>query len=406
MIPFEDAFSKIVDSIKRLPPEKVDLLSGLDCVLAGDIKAGFDIPPFDKSAMDGYAVRSEDLSSQNELLCIGELQAGIFQKFVVNKGECVRIMTGSPLPSGADAVVMKEDTEKKGERIRILKPIRPLANVCSKGEDLQKGDILLSRGSLLRPLEISLAASLGYAKIKIYRKPGVSILATGNEIIEPGEAIGFGKIFNSNSYLLISILSLMKIPYTYLGIAKDNEDELRSKIEEGLKSDLFILSGGVSVGDYDLVPKVLSMYGVKKIFHGISIKPGKPVFFGNKERCFVFGLPGNPVSVFVGFLLFIKPALDKMMGKKPNLNIQRGRLTADYHQKPGRKQFFPVKAIFNEGWLITPIKDYHGSADLASLKEANGFMITGGEISHLPKDAEVEFILYRKEIGLRNLDRP
>ncbi|MDI6752206.1 MAG: molybdopterin molybdotransferase MoeA [bacterium] len=389
---FEDAFSKVIDSVKRLPPEEVDLLSGLGCVLAGDIKARFDIPPFDKSAMDGYAVRSEDLSSQNELLCIGELPAGIFQKFVVNKGECVRIMTGSPLPSGADAVVMKEDTEEKKERIRILKPLRPLENVCSKGEDIQKGDIVLSHGSLLKAIEISLAASLGYTKVKIYRRPKVSILATGNEIIEPGEAISFGKIFNSNSYLLISILSLMKIPYTYLGIAKDNEDGLRSKIEEGLKSDLFILSGGVSVGDYDLVPKVLSVYNVKKIFHGISIKPGKPVFFGKTKKCFVFGLPGNPVSVFVGFLLFIKPALDKMMGRRPDLDIQKGRLTVDYHQKPGRKQFFPVKAIFDEGWLVTPIKDYHGSADLASLSEANGFMIADSETSHLPKGANVEFI--------------
>ncbi|MFH0774047.1 MAG: gephyrin-like molybdotransferase Glp [bacterium] len=394
MLSFEEAFSKVISSVKRLPQDIVDLVDGLDCVLAGDIKAGFDIPPFNKSAMDGYALRSEDLSSQIEFLCIGELPAGTSQKLVINKGECVRIMTGSSLPPGADAVVMKENTEKEGERIRILKPVKPQENVCLKGEDVKKGDVILSHGSLLRPLEISLAASLGCNQIKIYQRPKVSILATGDEITEPGEDIGFGKIFNSNSYLLACLLSSMRIPYKSLGIAKDDENELRNKIEEGLESNLFILSGGVSVGDYDLVPKVLDSYGVEKIFHGISIKPGKPIFFGQSERCFVFGLPGNPVSVFVGFLLFIKPALDKMMGKEPKLHIQKGRLTEDYHQKPGRKQFSPVKATFDEGWIITPIRNYHGSGDLASLREANGFMIAGDEISHLSKDAEVEFILW------------
>ena len=161
MLSFEEAFSKVISSVKRLPQDIVDLVDGLDCVLAGDIKAGFDIPPFNKSAMDGYALRSEDLSSQIEFLCIGELPAGTSQKLVINKGECVRIMTGSSLPPGADAVVMKENTEKQGERIRILKPVKPQENVCLKGEDVKKGDVILSHGSLLRPLEISLAASLG-----------------------------------------------------------------------------------------------------------------------------------------------------------------------------------------------------------------------------------------------------
>ncbi|MBU1598640.1 molybdopterin molybdotransferase MoeA [bacterium] len=394
ILSFEEAFSKVIGSVKKLPKDRVNLVDALDCVLAGDIKAGFDIPPFDKSAMDGYALRSEDLTFKEELLCIGELQAGSSQKFVVNKGECVRIMTGSPLPLGADAVVMKEDTEEEGERIRVLKVPRPYENVCRKGEDVKKGDVVLSRGSLLKPPEISLAASLGCSHIKVYQRPKVSILATGDEITEPGEDIGFGKIFNSNSYLLSCLLSSMRIPYTYLGIAKDNEEELRRKIGEGLESDLFILSGGVSVGDYDLVPKVLDGYGVEKIFHGISIKPGKPIFFGKTERCFVFGLPGNPVSVFVGFLLFIKPALDTMMAKVPSLNIQKGRLTEDYHQKPGRKQFFPIKAIFDERWLIGPVKGYHGSGDLASLRSANGFMIVEAERADLPKDTEVEFILW------------
>jgi molybdopterin molybdotransferase len=394
MLSFEEAFSKIITTVKRLPLEEVALVDGLGCLLASDIKAGFDIPPFDKSAMDGYALRFKDLSFQNELLCIGELQAGTSQRFVVNKGECAAIMTGSALPSGADTVVMKEDTEKQGEKIRILKSPRIRENVCLKGEDLQKGDVVLPRETLLGPLEISLAAGSGCSHIKVYRRPNVSILATGDEITEPGEDIGFGKIFNSNSCLLMSGLSKMKIPYTYLGIVRDDEDTLRSRIEEGLRSDLCILSGGVSVGDYDLVPKVLSMCGVEKIFHGISIKPGKPVFFGRKNGSVVFGLPGNPVSVFVSFCLFIRPTLDKMMGKKPILNIKRGRLTCDYNRKPGRKQFFPSKAIFDERWLITPIKDYHGPGDLASLREANGFMIVEEKISHLPKDAEAEFILW------------
>lgn len=398
MIKFEEALKEILGRTRRLDIEQLPLVRAIGCVLAENVKAKHDMPPFDKSAMDGYALRSSDLKSVPEKLkCAGVIKAGRFYKKNIKKGECVKIMTGSPLPKGADSVVMVERTSEDEKRgwVKVLQGVRTGENVCFKGEDIKKGTVVLKKGTLIRGPEVSLASSLGRTKMKVYRKPSLAILNTGDEIVEPGNNLTYGKIYNSNGPMLLALLQNLNIKVKYLGIAEDEERGLKKLMAKGLKNDIFLLSGGVSMGDYDLVPDVLKKCGVKEVFHKIYMKPGKPVFFGTRGGRLVFGVPGNPVSTYLTFLVLIKPAIDKMMGKTPHLNIRRGRLKEDFRQKPGRKHFVPAKVLEREGQLhIYPVKKYHGSADMPSLSQANAFMIVEGKLSFLKRDSWVEVILW------------
>ncbi|NOX96940.1 MAG: molybdopterin molybdotransferase MoeA [Nitrospirae bacterium] len=398
MITFEEALKEILRKTKRLEIEELPLVKTKGYVLAENIKAKLDMPPFDKSAMDGYALRSDDLKSVPEKLkCVGIIKAGGGYKKTVKKGECVKIMTGSPLPKGTNGVVMVERTSEDEKRgwIKVLQSIRAGENVCFKGEDIKKGTVVLRKGMLIRETEVSIASSQGRTKVRVYKKPSLAILNTGDEIVEPGNNLTYGKIYNSNGPMLLALLQNKNIKVQYLGIAADKEKSLMRLMRQGLKSDIFLLSGGVSMGDYDLVPEVLKQCGVKEVFHKIQMKPGKPVFFGTKGEKLVFGVPGNPVSTYLTFLVLIKPALDKMMGKTPPLHICRGRLKEDFRQKPGRKHFVPAKVLEEKGQLhVYPVKKYHGSADIASLSQANAFMAIEGKFSFLKKDSLVEIILW------------
>ena len=399
MIKFERALQEVLSRARRLSIESISLKEAIGSVLAEDVKSKFDVPPFRKSAMDGYAVRAKDLKSAPvDLRCVGTVPAGGFYPRRVKKGECVKIMTGSPLPEGADSVVMVEFTKDiKPGWVRILCRVSKRENVCLQGEDIEKGKIVLKKGTIIRAPEVAILAMLGKVRIRVYKRPKVSILCTGDELIEPGHRLlKFSYIYNSNGPMLCSLLTSMNIENQYLGIAKDKARDLREKIEKGLKDDLFILSGGVSMGDYDLVPRVLRNCGVKIIFHKVSIKPGKPNLFGTKRGTLIFGVPGNPVSTYLSFLILIKPAIEKLMGREISLKIEKGILNRDFHQKSGeRKHFLPVhikrKEKQNE---IFPIKTYHGSADIASLLPANGFMVVDAGISFLKKNSEVNVILW------------
>jgi len=430
MIEFERALEEVLRRTRRLDIESLSLKEAIGSVLAEDVKSKFDIPSFHKSAMDGYAVCAKDIESAPvDLKCVGEIPAGRFYPGKVKKGECVKIMTGSPLPEGADSVVMIEFTESSppsfilprkggggeesevlpldgsetpGDRwgcnlVRILHRVSKGENVCLKGEDIKKGKIVLKKGTVIRAPEVAVLAILGRAKIRGYRRPKASILCTGDELIEPGHRLlKFSHIYNSNGPMLRSLLSSMNIENQYLGIAKDKEEDLREKMKKGLKDDLLILSGGVSMGDYDLVPKVLRSCGVKVIFHKVSIKPGKPILFGLRGRKLIFGVPGNPVSTYLTFLILIKPAIEKMIGKKISLEIVKGIIKTDFRQKPGkRKHFLPVdvKMKHNERQIF-PVKTYHGSADIASLLPANGFMVVDADVSFLKKNSKVDIILW------------
>lgn len=399
MLSFKVALKKILDETLILNAEEVPLDRALGCILAEDIKANFDMPGFNKSAMDGYAVRSIDLKTiPEELRCLGVIKPGRAFRRVIKKAECAKIMTGAPIPKGCDSVVMIEFTEegKKPNWIKMLRGTKKWENVCFKGEDIKKGSLVLKKGALVRGPEVAISAALGRIKVAVYRKPRVSILNTGDEIVKPGNKLIGEKIYNSNGPMLLSLLSKMNIKVNYLGIARDKEKKLTAIVKKGLGDDIFLLSGGVSMGDFDLVPKVLKECGVKEIFHKISIKPGKPIFFGTKKNKLIFGIPGNPVSTYLVFLVLIKPSIEKMIGKMPQLNIYRGILREEFKQKPGkRKHFIPAK-VFTKGgqFHIFPIKGYHGSADIASLSLANAFMIVEGTIPMLKKNSRVKIILW------------
>ncbi len=412
MIKFEKALQEVLSRTRKLGMKSIPLKKAIGSVLAEDIRAKFDVPLFHKSAMDGYAVCAKDLKfAPIDLRCLGTVSAGGFYPGRVKKGECVKIMTGSPLPEGADSVVMVEFTKNSplssilpleggGNRwgcnsVRILCRVSKGENVCLKGEDIEKGEIVLKKGTLIRAPEVAILAMLGRSRVKVYRKPTVSILCTGDELIEPGHRLlKFSHIYNSNGPMLCSLLTSMNIENQYLGIAKDKARDLKKKIKEGLKVDLFILSGGVSMGEYDFVPEVLRNCGVKIVFHKVAMKPGKPILFGTKGKTLIFGVPGNPVATYLSFLLLIKPAIEKMIGRETSLKIVKGILKTDFRQKPGkRKHFLPVhikrKEKQNE---IFPVKTYHGSADIASLLPANGFMVVDADISFLKKNSEVNVI--------------
>jgi len=421
MIKFEAALKKVLAKADILGIQELPVDKTIGYVLAENIRAGYDMPLFNKSAMDGYAVHSNDLKIVPvRLKCVATIRAGESYSFrrnkrTVKKGECVKIMTGSPLPRGTDSVVMVEYTEEDNNGwIRILKGVNPGENVCFKGEDVKNGSVVLGKGMLIRGPEVAIISSLGITKVKVFRKPTVTILNTGDEIVEPGNKLTYGKIYNSNGHMLLSLFRDMGIKARYLGIAKDEEKILTKKIMEGFNYDIFLISGGVSMGDYDLIPAVLGKCGVKKMFHKIKIKPGKPVFFGIKENRLIFGIPGNPVSTYLVFLILIKPVIDKMMGKKPDLNIRRGILKEDFKQIPGRKHFVPAKVIDKldnpadkldnpadkldnpadkRGLLkVYPVRGYHGSADIFSLSQANAFMIIDENVSLLRRNRWVNLI--------------
>ncbi|MBI5573922.1 MAG: molybdopterin molybdotransferase MoeA [Elusimicrobia bacterium] len=397
MISFNEAFKKVLARAKILDTEKLPTDEALGYILAEDIKAKCNIPPFNKSSMDGYAVRCRDLVHiPVRLKCIDIISAGQICKKTVGKGECVRIMTGSPLPKGTDSVVMVEHTKKnKNGRVEILKNIKQGENISLRGENVRKGKIVLKKGTPIRAPEVSVISALGAIKVKVYRKPTAAIINTGNEIIEPGNDLIKGKIYNSNGPMLSSLLKKMNVQVAYRGIVGDEEKKLKKAIVEEMKNDILLVSGGVSVGDYDLVPSILNLCGVKKIFHTVKIKPGKPVFFGIKGRKIIFGIPGNPVSAYLIFLVMIKPAIEKMMGMTPGLNIKSGILKIDFRQHPGRKHFVPAFVIDNKNQIsVLPISDYRGSADIGSLSKANAFMIVNENKSFLKKNSIVKLLLW------------
>lgn len=398
MIEFEKAFKEVIGRAKVLGYEGIPVDEAIGYVLAENIISKYDVPPFNKSAMDGYAVNRSDLKSVPvKLKCIDTIRAGQVCGKVVKSGECVKIMTGSPLPKGTDFVVMIEHTERDENNqslIRIFQNAGSGKNVCLKGEDIKKGEVVLKKGTLIRGPEVSVISTLGMSNVRVYRKPAIAVLNTGSEIIEPGNDLVRGKIYNSNGPMLASLLKKMNVKVAYKGIVGDEEKKLKKAIAEEMKNDILLVSGGVSVGDYDLVPAILNSCGVKKIFHTVKIKPGKPVFFGIKGRKIIFGIPGNPVAAYLIFLVMIKPAIEKMAGMKPMLNIKSGILKVDFRQQPGRKHFVPAVVTDNKNQpQVFPVSDYRGSADIGSLSGANAFMIVNENKSFLRKNSIIKFLL-------------
>jgi molybdopterin molybdotransferase len=387
MLSVADALRLILEQCRPLPAEARPLSCDLlDHVLAEDIAADLDMPPFDKALMDGYAVRSGD---QVILAVIEEITAGQVPTRPVHPGQASRIMTGAPIPEGADAVVPVERTRLlDGNRVQLEGPVRAGANLLPRGKEMRRGDIVLRAGCVLRPQEFGMLATLGRTTVQVVPAPRVAVLATGDELIEPNLTPGPGQIRNSNAAMLVAQAANAGALPRSLGIARDRVDSLRPLIEEGLESaHVLVLSGGVSAGKLDLVPGVLKELGVVPHFHKVHLKPGKPLFFGTCEtsagKRLVFGLPGNPVSSLVCFELFLRPALARLAGKSSDSARLRARLAVDFAYMTDRPTYHPAHLEMDErGFSVRPVP-WFGSADLRAFLDASALLVLPeGEQTH------------------------
>ncbi|MGB2956750.1 MAG: gephyrin-like molybdotransferase Glp [Anaerolineales bacterium] len=384
MISVEEA-EQILTAIPVEPAiEEVSIHVALNRILAQDIESKIEMPPFDKSAMDGFAIASSDESEQFQIVEI--IPAGTFPIQHLKKGECAKIMTGGVIPKGADRVIKKEVTIEKNGFMKLTGD-DPNRNICFKGEDVRVGDVVLKRGVKIRAAELGLIASLGLEKLNLYRKPVVGILATGSELVDPGRPLSPGKIYDSNSYSLAAQVKEMGAIARSAGIVSDSKKNIKERIDELLIScDLVLLSGGVSMGDFDYVPSILKELGFFLHFQSVSIKPGKPSVFASRGMDVIFGVPGNPVSTFVIFEIFIKPLLFHMMGHKYVPNILPGILESGLSRKNAeRSAFFPV--CFNRG-SVQPLS-YHGSAHIHALTRANALAYMPKGEKELPSGSTV-----------------
>lgn len=369
MITLDQAQSRL-NKIKYKPAaEQVSLDRSLDRILARDVVSQIDMPPFDKSAMDGYAVSAADGSLRFRI--VETVSAGTIPGRRLQKGECARIMTGAEVPPGADKVVIKEHTEEEGDDMILLQESAAV-NICYRGEDVKVGDVVLHQGTRIGPAEAGVIASMGLPAIDVFRKPRVGIITTGSEIREPGEGLEPGHIYNSNAYSLSAQVERAGAVALYRGIVRDDPGEIKQAVSSMLVScDLLLISGGVSMGDYDFVPGILANLGAVIHFDKVAVKPGKPTVFATHEEKVIFGLPGNPVSTFVIFEIFVKPLLFRMMGHHFLPLSLRGKMAVDYKRKrTGRTAFIPV--MYRQG-EVEPVT-YHGSAHILALTRANGLL--------------------------------
>lgn len=380
---FESARTIILDKVIALPSESTSLLDLAGRVLAEDIKAPWDLPCWDNSAMDGFAVRAEDCVSGKTLTIDGYLPAGVTAIGIeVKPGGAVRIMTGAPTPAGCDAIVPIEETEENDGKVTMTGKVKRGDHLRVRGEDVSQGDLVITAGTVLRPAEINMLASFGYQTVSVFRRPKIAILSTGDELVEPGDEIGPGQIINSNTYSLAAAVKEIGGEPILLGIARDDRASLTEKISTGLEADGLITSAGVSMGDRDLVCEVLQMLGVERQFWKVDIKPGRPTAFGLKDGKPIFSLPGNPVSSMITFEEFIRPALLKMMGHQRVIKpFIKAIMQETINKKPGRVQFLRVRVVNDGEQLLASSSGDQNTGIVRTLLRANGIAV-------LPADRE------------------
>jgi len=394
MISVDKAKELILQHTHILGKEEVGIMISLGRVLAEDIVSDFDIPPFDRSAMDGYAIIADDTNSASEespilLEIVGEIKAGdVVENLSIEKGKTFSIMTGAKIPQNANAVVKIEDVEtafKDGKKyIKIIEPVKPGENISRKGEDIKKGEVVIKKGTYIDAAVFAMLAYLGRKKVIVYKQPKVGILATGDEIKKVGQKLKEGEVYDANSYSIYALTKKYSGQPHMLGIAKDDPKILDKFIKKGLKYDMFIISGGVSEGKYDIVVDLLSKNGVKLIFHKVAVKPGKPTFFGKKGKTVVFGLPGYPVSTYINFENLVKVALYKMTGREQPQRFKfAGIMKEDVENKGNRDEFLRVIAEVKDNEVyITPYRSQK-SGVLSSVLYSNAIL-------HLKKGEKIK----------------
>jgi len=388
MLSIEEAIQRILATVKPLDAVSVPLAEARGLTLAEPIVSEIDSPPFDKSMMDGYAVRTADLTAEGcRLRVTGEIVAGAALDLPVRFGEAIRIMTGAPIPEGADAVVRLEDAQANEESgtVAIAGQVPAGTNILRRGTVLRSGEQLLAPGRVIRPQEMALLAELGAARVRVYPRPLVGVLATGDELVEIAETPGPGQIRNSNATMLAAQLEQMGCRVRVLGIGRDNQDDLLAKVSAGLECDVLCLSGGVSAGKRDLVPQVLGECGVAEVFHKVHLRPGKPIWFGRlpagsgaaegRDR-YVFGLPGNPVSSMVCCALFVSQAIRALTGSVDRAGETLfARLSTEVDLRDERPTYVPCRLQWNDGGLEAAVVAWQGSADLRSTADSDALAV-------------------------------
>ncbi|MFN8507631.1 MAG: gephyrin-like molybdotransferase Glp [Dehalococcoidia bacterium] len=414
MISVEEARERILAFVARLEPERRPVLEALGQVLAEEVVAPFDIPPLDNTAMDGYAVRAADTlgageSSPRELRVIAELAAGAVPDMTVGPGEAVRIMTGAPMPAGADAVVPFEETDeplrgvnerpRKGGTVRVLKAAEVTANIRFRGEDVRAGRVVIPAGRVLRPSEAGVIASLGMSEVSVYRRPVVAILSTGDEITEPGQPLQPGHIYDANGYSVAAMVQKYGGVPRLLGIARDTVEDLTARIRQGLDADMIITSAGVSRGDFDVVKDVLAREGAID-FWTVRMKPGKPLAFGaftapGGRRVPHLGLPGNPVSSMVSFELFGRAAIFTMLGRDDWERPVIRAITRDEVRNVDGRRFFArcIVTKGEDGRWYADLTGPQGSGILTSMSAANGLTIIPEDVPAAHPGDEIDVMM-------------
>jgi molybdopterin molybdotransferase len=396
----EEALRVVLEATPVLPAEEADLLEAPGRVLLEDIRADRDQPPFDKALMDGFAVVAADLVSAPRLLrVVDDIPAGSDPGRLrrVEPGSAARIMTGAPMPPGADAVLIVEESEPiPGDpgAVRARASVRPGDNLARRGDDLRRGDLLLVSGLRLAPAEIAVLAACGRPRVRVGGRPRVAVLATGDELVPPWTAPPPGGIRNSNGPLLLALARAAGAAARDLGIARDDPAALERAIAEGLRDDVLILSGGVSMGERDLVGAALRGLGTEILFEKVAIKPGRPFTFGRRGATLVFACPGNPVSCYVIFEVFARAALRRMMGfPRPERRPVRAVLASPIRQRPGRAGYYQARVRFADGRCeIEPVKT-SGSADFSACARGNALAIAPADTAVLEAGAEIDVLL-------------
>ena len=402
MLSYEQARNRVIEEIgKKKGPRATAVVSvwdALGLVLAQEVRTDRQYPPFDRSTRDGYALRSKEAGPGAQLKCVGEIKAGDTVREALAAGTCLQIMTGAAVPAGADAVVMIEHTTREGDLVRFERAVERGQNIVPRGSEAAAAQSILTPGMRLGYAELALAAQVGGVRLECAQRPRVAILSTGDEVVLIDESPGEFQIRNSNSVSLAAQVRIAGGQPVVLGNAADRIEDLGEKIERGLQEDALVLSGGVSMGKYDLVESVLKAMGAEFFFDAVAIRPGRPAVFGMCQGKPVFGLPGNPVSTMVTFELFVVPAIDLLSGAEARaLPLVEARLAEALRERPGLTYFLPARVEWRERAPEVKALRWQGSGDIAALSRANCFLVVPADREKIDIGETVS-VLLRKDL--------
>ncbi|HBG61190.1 MAG: hypothetical protein A2Y03_06310 [Omnitrophica WOR_2 bacterium GWF2_38_59] len=400
MISFKESIELLLHNTNNLDSCSVRTEDAVGFLLQEDVVSLLNMPPFDKSIRDGYALLAEDTQNiGNKIKNIGFVSAGEEFLGTIQKGECVKTMTGAPLAKGANSVIMVEDTKEEEATglVEVLKRLEQGENICNKAHDIKAGDLVVKKGTVLSISNIAAIASVGKARVSVCKKPKVSLVNTGGEIVEIGGSLGANEIFNTNGPMLKAMIKEDGFDLESYSVVRDIEAEMQSSFGSGLNSDVLLVSGGVSRGEFDLVPEVLKNLGVQEIFHRVSIKPGRPLYFGKKNKTLVFGLPGNPISVFLTYMIYVRTAMLKLSGIKNYLPaFKEGILQKTFVQQDSSRRHFVLVTIEKSGsdCLLCPSTNYE-SADIKTLSDSEGFMEVEENVARIVEGQRVKYFTWK-----------